>query len=53
MRAPFQKGRFINWGCVGPLLACLAIVAGLIAGAVWLGHHSTPSPSLETERPLQ
>jgi len=45
-----MRGRIINWGCVGPLLGWLAVVALLIAGAIYLARHdrhiqpASPSP---------
>lgn len=50
-------GRFINWGCVGPLLAYLAVAVGLVAAAIYLERHSTrptpmPSPSMVSGREL-
>jgi conjugative transfer region protein TrbK len=35
----FKNWRFINWGCVGPLLASVAVVVGLIAGVIALARH--------------
>ncbi len=43
MRAPFKNGRVINWGCVLPLLAYLAVAGGIVAGAIYLDRHSTHS----------
>ncbi len=40
MRGPFKNGRVINWGCVLPLLAYLAVAGGIVAGAIYLDRHS-------------
>jgi conjugative transfer region protein TrbK len=40
MRARPVKARTINWGCVGPLLAYVAVAGPLVGGAMYLGHHS-------------
>jgi conjugative transfer region protein TrbK len=39
MRALFKNWRFINWGCVGPLLVSVAVVIGLMAGVIALARH--------------
>ncbi len=45
MRAPFKRPRVVNWGCVLPLLAYLAVAGGIVAGAIYLDRHSTrPAP---------
>lgn len=40
MRAPFKKAGFVNWGCVLPLLAYLAVAGGIVFGAIYLERHS-------------
>jgi conjugative transfer region protein TrbK len=40
MRGPSKNGRVINWGCVLPLLAYLAVAGGTVAGAIYLDRHS-------------
>jgi conjugative transfer region protein TrbK len=47
-----MKTRLINWGCVGPLLAFLLVAAGLIAGAIYLAHHSARPNSAPPPRAL-
>lgn len=42
-----MRGRFINWGCVLPLLAYLAVAGMIVFGAIYLERHSThaaPAP---------
>ena len=41
MRAPFKTTRVVNWGCVLPLLAYLAVAGGIVFGAITLERHRT------------
>ena len=55
MRRPSPKARLINWGCVGPLLAYLAVAAALVAAAIVLDRHSAqlaPAPSTKFIAPV-
>jgi conjugative transfer region protein TrbK len=46
MRALFIKLRAINWGCVLPLFAYVAVAGGIVIGAIYLERHSThPAPA--------
>lgn len=50
MRAPFKKACVVNWGCVLPLLAYLAVAGGIVFGAITLERHRThPAPAAGTK----
>jgi conjugative transfer region protein TrbK len=45
-----MRGRFVNWGCVLPLLAYLAAAGMIFFGAIYLERHSThPAPAAGTK----
>jgi conjugative transfer region protein TrbK len=48
MRARPVKARTINWGCVGPLLAYVAVAGALVGGAMHLGQRSHRTAALAT-----
>jgi conjugative transfer region protein TrbK len=39
-----MRGRLINWGCVLPVFAYLAVAGAIVAGAIYLDRHSTRLP---------
>lgn len=50
MRASFKRPRVVNWGCVLPLLAYLAVAGGIVAAAIYLDRHSShPAPPATTK----
>lgn len=45
-----MRGHFVNWGCVLPLLAYLAVAGGIVFGAIYLERHRThPAPAAGTK----
>lgn len=50
MRGPNKKTRVVNWGCVLPLLAYVAVAGIIVFGAIYLERHSThPTPAPGTK----
>lgn len=41
MRARSAKPRLVNWGCIGLLLAYLAIATAIIVAAIYFAHRNS------------